>query len=438
MSDVSLPYHRRFRPSRISDFVGNVKIKKSVMAVLRSEGRPQVILLQGHAGCGKTTMARLIAKEYLCENRDDFTGACGQCYNCKSLEEYIENGDSGNLMNVREIDVTDSNKKQDIDELLEDASIPSFDGSWKIYILDEVHALSIGGQTRLLKSLEEPAEKVLMILCTTDPEKLLPTIISRCQYTFKVSKPTRDELSSLLQKVCTKEGVKYDARSLSLICAKGEFVPRKSLIALEQVVKEKNEVTYNSTVDVLNIVADKFFFDFFDIILQEKIEIGRYVHFIGKVKESMELKSFADNLISFTVRGIYVNSGIQVDALDMSEIKQYKKVFAQFNPVDLTNLLDLLLNMKTSLDIEAKLLLMGYSGIKRNTNLKDLPSDELGYLTDVHNFTASNEKKEGDNNYIENITITEEEKQEIITNHSKEVSADDIAKLFGGVRVYED
>lgn len=434
MSEQYLPYHRKYRPKRLSEYIGNDRMKKSVMAALRSERLPQVILLKGHAGCGKTTMARLIAKEYRCENRDPITGACGECHSCLEMDHYIETGDDGMLMGVREIDVTDSNKKQSIDELLEDATTPSFDGSWKIYILDECHMMTNAAQNRLLKNLEEPTERVLMILCTTDPQKLLETIISRCQYIFPVSKPTRDELGNLLARVCKQEGVEFEPRALSLVCVKGDFVPRKALVALEQVVREKGSVTYENTLEVLNIVADKYFFEFYELLLSEPIDIFKYITFIGKLKSAMDLKQFVDSLLTFTMRGIYITNGVAVEALDKSEIEQYKKLFKKFNVGDVAYLLNLLLDMKSSLDIEARLLLLGYTGLKRR-QVSDLSKDNGLVLVDVDSITPEKEKKEGDKNYLESITMSDEQRADFVENHKKEVTIDTLAQLFQGTKI---
>jgi DNA polymerase-3 subunit gamma/tau len=431
-AEVYLPYHRKFRPKAYSEYVGNDRLKKSGMAALRGSSKPQVLLFQGPAGCGKTTMARLMAKEYRCENRDDFTGACGKCDSCRDLEEYIESGDSGSLMNLREVDVTDSNKKQDIDELLEDAAQPAFDGGWKIYILDECHVMSNAAQNRLLKNLEEPAENVLMILCTTDPEKLLGTILSRCQYTFKVVKPSRDELANLLARVCKQENVKFEPRALSLVCVKGDFVPRKALVALEQVVREKQEVTYNNTVEVLNIVADKYFFDFYGMLLSESINIYRYITFLGNLKNDMDLKQFLDTLTAFTMRGLYISNGVLVEAMDKSEIDQYKKLFNKFNVGDVAYLLDLLLGMKNSVDIEAKLLLLGYTGLKR---VATVPSVTVDTLVDPTEFNTAQEKREGDANFQGSITMSEEEKVDFVAERSQNVDVDFLAQHFQGTKI---
>lgn len=435
MGETYLPYHRKYRPRKLSQYIGNSRIKKGVLSALEGEHMPQVILMTGHAGTGKTTMGRLLAKEYLCENRDIHTGACGECYNCKNMEEYIETGDTGMLMNVREVDVTDSSGKQDITELLEEASVPTYDNSWKVYILDECHMMTTAAQNRLLKNLEEPAERVLMILCTTDPQKLLETIHSRCQYTFKVQKPNRDELSELLRRVLVTEGVKYDDKALSLVCVKGDFVPRKSLVALEQVVREAKEVTYEKTVQVLDVVSDKHFFEFYNILLADHINIYTYLTFLGKIKASMDMKQFIESLLPFTVRGIYIANGIEVEALDKSEISTYKSLFKKFQPGDVAYLLNLLLDMKSSLDIESKLMLLGYTGIlHRKIAEGTAVSSEIGLIPESEG-SVGREKQESSKNYLDSVTMSEEEEQEFVQKHSKTVSATDLASMFGGTLI---
>lgn len=432
MTETYLPYHRRYRPKKLSQYIGNERIKKGVLSALSGENLPQVVLMSGHAGTGKTTMGRLLAKEYRCENRDALTGACGECYNCQQMDEYIETGEEGMIMNVKEIDVTGSGGKQDIDALLEDAQEPSFDGTWKVYILDECHRMTNAAQNRLLKNLEEPAERVLMILCTTDPQMLLETIISRCQYHWQVKKPSREELSGLLQRVLHNENIEYEDKALSLLCVKGDFVPRKTLTALEQVVREHKRVFYEETVEVLEAVSDSLYFDFYNILLSDDINIYRYLTFINKVKVSMELKQFVDSLIPFTVRGIYIANGIHVEALDKSEIDLYKKLFKKFSPSDVAHLLNLLLDMKGSLDIETKLLLLGYTGVMKPT----MPTPQQGVAILPEDKSAvAKEKSESTNNYLESITMTKEEEEDFIEKNSQTVSATDLANMFGGTLV---
>lgn len=435
--EVYSPYHRKHRPTKMSEYIGNDKVKNGVMTSMRNTAWAQVVLFKGHAGCGKTTMARLMAKEYTCEERSPIEGACGKCYNCEQMLDYIETGNDKNLMNVREVNIADSNKRKDMDEILEEMQQPMFNGGWRIYVFDEFHMATNSSQNLLLKIAEEPPEKVLIILCTTDPEKILPTIVSRCQYTFPVSKPSRDELGNLLGRVCRKEGVAYDAKGLSIVCVKGEFVPRKTLIFLEQVVREKGEVTYENAVESLNIVADNYFFDFYRILLKERIDVFEYVNYIGSIKSKMDLKQFIEGLLEFTLRGIYVSSGFKVEALDNSEIKQYTKMFKEFEAGDVSYLLTLLLDMGKGLDIEARLLLLGYTGLKRQPAFQNTIAPELS-LVSTEDISAKEEKRVGDNRYQESITMTEEEKKEFVANNTKAVAPQDIASLFGGTKIQID
>lgn len=430
-----LGFHRKYRPKTLEEYIGNEKLKESVRKALNSSKKPQVVLLSGPAGTGKTTMARLLAKEYLCDNRDSVKGACNTCYNCQAMDEFIETGVSDTLTNIREVDVTDSNKKQDMNELLEDASLPSFDGNWKIYILDECHMMSNSAQNRLLKTLEEPPEKVLMILCTTNPEKLLDTILSRCQYKFAVKKPSKKELTGLLKKVCQKEKLLWDSRSLSLIAAKGDFVPRKALIELENVATEAKEVTYDKTISVLNIVSDKYYFRFFEYLCADFINVADYIKFLGQIKMNMELETFVDSLIPFIVRGIYAANNVEIDALDDAEVKQYKELFKRFNIEDLGYLLTKLVDLReNSRDVEAKLMLLGYTGIHR-PKMQSLEDLDSFLIIDNTLSSASEEKKIGEEEYEKEQMITEDAKKEILAAETQNIDGQTIATNFSGAVV---
>lgn len=433
MSNVDLlSYPRKYRPKRIEEYIGNPQLKKSVLSSLSTDIKPQVLALFGPSGNGKTTMARLIAKEYNCENRDIEKGACGVCYNCLAMDEYIEKGTSDVLLNLKEVDATESSGKGSIIDILEDASLPAFDGNWKVFIIDECHQLSTAAQNVLLKPLEEPPEKVLIIMCTTNPEKLKDTIKGRFQYTFKVKKPKKEELLELLVRVCKSEGVLWEKRALTLIIAHENFVPRNSLALLERVVREVKEVTYDNTLNLLELIADTYFFDFYDILTSKFVDTHRYVNFIGKVKDKNEFKFFVESLINFTMRGIYVSNGVIVEALDVNELKQYKKLFSKFSVLELSAILEKLTDIKSSSDIELKLLTLGYTGLFNK--IKEESISKLN-IVDSENHTATSENSHGENVYKEKNELTAAEKEKILEDIKRPIGISDIARQYGGTIV---
>lgn len=432
MADLS--FNRKYRPKTLREFVGNEDIKRSVSNILKSEKRPQAILISGPAGTGKTSMARLLAKEYLCENRDPDKGACDECYTCKAMNSFIESGDSSVLDNIKEVDITDSNKKQDIEDILDDASMPSFDGNWKVYILDECHMMTPSAQNRLLKTMEEPPEKVLLILCTTNPEKILNTIKSRCIYEFRMQKPSINELKSLLKYVCKEEKITYYNPGADLICQKSNFVPREALINLENVWREKHDVSEASVREVLKIQS-KNYKEFFEILLEDPIDIGKYLSYIGNIKRVMHVENFIEGIIPYIMRGIYISYGVMIEGTNTSEIKEYQEIFKKFKISDLVYLLETLLNIQeqSSDRMEAFLLILGYKGLHRPTdNFSSMPLD---FSLDNTEHSANEEKKIGDKAYQESITVTEEDKQKAISVLGKKLDTEQICTEIGGMQI---
>jgi len=207
--------HTKYRPPNFDTFVGNDSVVSSLISILtRKEGQPRTFLFQGPSGCGKTTIARIM-KSYLECSDEDF-------------HEY-------NAANTRGIDT--------IREIRSTAEYKPWLGKVKIYLLDEVHKLTNDAQNAVLKLLEDTPEHVRFVLCTTDPEKLLKTIRTRCT-TFQVSALPKRSIVKLLRDVCTNERVLIDKgfeKVVEEIARVSEGLPRKALVLLDQVIDLNNE-----------------------------------------------------------------------------------------------------------------------------------------------------------------------------------------------------
>lgn len=367
-TEKKLPYHRRYRPTTISNYIGNDKVKKTILNTLASNNRPQVVLLYGDSGCGKTSFARLLAKEYSCTDRNDETGACGKCPSCRIVDDYILTGDTSMLLNIREVNVSKENGKNDFTDIITEINTPTFGGAWKIFVFDECHKATDALQNALLKIVEEPPEKVLIIFCTTNPEKMLETLKNRCQLRLHIQKPTMQELYSLLRMICEKEDVSYDKKGLEFIANRSDLTIRTALQSLEQVVNVTNSAELEKVTEVLDAVANINLVKFFKSLKNK--DVFQFVSNLMTIKEKMELNVFLTDLKNFVRRGIYVINGLQVPGVTDNDISMYKQLFGDMGVEQVALILNKLLNLKTN-NLELELLLWGYTGLVAENNVEE-------------------------------------------------------------------
>lgn len=353
-SDLS--FARKYRPVGLDGYIGNTDNKERIRRYLKTK-RPQSVLLKGHSGCGKTTLARIIAREYMCEDWNPETGACGVCQMCQMFEEYIKTGKTDMLSDVYEIDASDKSGKKDIDSMLESMEYPPTFGEWKTYVIDEAHLLSEGAMGRLLKSLEEPPEGVLIIICTTDPDKLLETIKNRCQLKLDILKPSTVEVMDHLKMVCKQEGKAYDYEGLRLLVGKADNVVRDALNYLETVLSTRGDATAANVSAEFREVNDKIIFDFYKAYLEEDY-VG-YMRVLYLIKTGYDFKQFVNALSRFTERGIYIINGVTVEGLTNEEIATYRDLFMKFEASDICRVLSELRRM-TSGSVEANFMAFIY------------------------------------------------------------------------------
>lgn len=346
-------FAREYRPNSLSTYVGNQKVVETVRNTIARGNRPKVILIEGITGSGKTTVARIIMKEYECTGRKEGEDACGVCPSCQAFDEYIRTGSTDNLPDVNEINVAQNSGKGDISEMLEDRVYLPQDGMYKYYYFDEVHKASDGLQNYLLKPLEEPEEHVVYILATTDVDKLVPPIRNRATMVLKIKKASERDIAKLLGTICKKEEVPFEDEAFRMIATRADYVIRESLNYLQQVVDAYGSCTAKNVAHEFDMVTDKVLFDFYRAYIQR--DYMGYMSIMHQIKTTMEFSSFLQMLRTFTIRGIYVLNGIDLEGMHKEEIRKFSELFSKFDVVQLSLLLSRLLSLGDG-NIEANLL----------------------------------------------------------------------------------
>src|ERR1051325_1739870 len=253
---------RKYRPQDFSTVVGQSHITTTLKNAIRNGQLAHAFLFCGPRGVGKTTCARILAKTINCENVTPQGEACNVCHSCVSFNE-------GTSLNIHELDAASNNSVDDIRTLVEQVRFAPQAGRYKVYIVDEVHMLSASAFNAFLKTLEEPPPYAIFILATTEKHKILPTILSRCQI-FDFKRITNNDTVEHLQEIADKEVITTEKAALQVIAQKSEGCMRDSLSILDKIVSFTNgEVTYQNTLEHLNILDHDYYFKLIETQLNQ-------------------------------------------------------------------------------------------------------------------------------------------------------------------------
>ena len=252
--------YRKFRPTTFEDVKGQEHIVTTLKNQIKAQRIGHAYLFCGTRGTGKTTIAKIFARSVNCENPSDGS-PCGECAICKAIG-------AGASMNVIEIDAASNNGVDNIREIVDEVAYSPAEGKYKVYIIDEVHMLSIGAFNALLKTLEEPPSYVIFILATTEVHKIPITILSRCQrYDFK--RITIDTIAARLRELTEKEQVQIEEKALRYIAKTADGSMRDALSLLDQCIAFHfgQELTYDKVLDVLGAVDTEVFSRLLRVVL---------------------------------------------------------------------------------------------------------------------------------------------------------------------------
>lgn len=304
--------YRKWRPVSFEDVKGQDPIVQTLKNQITSERIGHAYLFCGTRGTGKTSIAKIFARAVNCEHPVDGS-PCNECHTCRSIQ-------SGSSMNVVEIDAASNNGVENIRDIREQVQYPPTEGRYRVYIIDEVHMLSIGAFNALLKTLEEPPSYVIFILATTEVHKIPITILSRCQrYDFK--RISLETIADRLRELTQAEQIQVEDKALLYVAKAADGSLRDALSLLDQCVAFHygRVLTYDNALEVLGAVDSSVFSQMFGAIVE-----GRTRDCICSLEEIViqgrELGQFVTDFIWYMRNLLLIRSADDAEGLvDMSE-----------------------------------------------------------------------------------------------------------------------
>ena len=298
--------YRKFRPSTFDQVKGQDHIVQTLKNQINANRIGHAYLFCGTRGTGKTSVAKIFAKAVNCEHPVDGS-PCNECETCRGIT-------NGSAMNVIEIDAASNNGVDNIRQIRDEIQYSPSSGKYTVYIIDEVHMLSIGAFNALLKTLEEPPAYVIFILATTEPHKIPITILSRCQrYDFK--RISIDTIAARLSELMEKESIEVEDKAIRYVAKAADGSMRDALSLLDQCIAFYlgQKLTYDNVLDVLGAVDNEIFsrltrsvidsdvttsLNILDEIIMQGREPGQFVNdFIWYLRNLMLIKTSDDDEI---------------------------------------------------------------------------------------------------------------------------------------------
>ena len=256
MQNIHKPFHQKYRPKTLDELAGQEFISTTLKQALLSNKIAPAYLFKGPRGTGKTSSARIFAKSLNCLSFEHPTSnPCGKCEICKQITD-------GNALDIIEIDAASNTGVENIREIIERARFSPTQARWKVYVIDECHMLSTAASNALLKTIEEPPARVVFILATTNPERVLTTIQSRCQK-FDFKRISSDEIFKQLSFIANKEEIEFEDQALKIIAKRSNGGMRDAQSLLEQLSLLPDGIT---TKNIQNLLGEISEIDLIDLI----------------------------------------------------------------------------------------------------------------------------------------------------------------------------
>ncbi len=331
---------RKYRPQTFEEVVKQEHITKTLTNAITSGRVAHAILFSGPRGTGKTTVARILAKAMNCSDNKENGPSAVPCNSCRSCKEIT----AGHASDVFEIDGASNNSVDQVRELRENIKYMPAHSPHKIYIIDEVHMLSLAAFNALLKTLEEPPAHVLFLFATTDPQKIPITILSRCQR-HDLRRIDIDSVAKHMEWMCSKENGEISSESLQLIAQESGGSMRDALSLLDQIMScSDGEITHERVLNILGVVDRKIIFDISSAILNR--EITTLLDVIDNLyNRGHDIIKLYSTLIEHFRNLLIVKMGREITKLVDVPEHEHKKMAVQVEKISetyLTQILDIL------------------------------------------------------------------------------------------------
>lgn len=394
--------YRKYRPTNFDEVVGQTHIIQTLKNAIVQNRIAHAYLFCGPRGTGKTSIAKIFAKTLNCTNNQD--APCGVCENCKMAA-------NGSHPDIIEIDAASNNGVDEVRNLIDKVKYAPMQGKYKIYIIDEVHMMTSGAFNALLKTIEEPPAHVIFIFATTEPNKVLPTIISRCQR-FDFNKVSMHDIKYRLSVVCKNEGIEMDENGLTLIAQLADGGMRDALSILDQCVAYcSSHIDVNDIRKIYGVVTSEDIGKLFYSVYKK--DVDSFVKDIQKYSDmGMDIKRLTADFIHMLKDSLildYSENSTLVSDMNKDMIRKYFKLAPiNFRIKCMEELMDTY-NKYTyasnALDyLEASLLKISSYSYESKTHIIDSDHNDFKEVEEEENYETSYDDTSDDSDIIEKNT----------------------------------
>lgn len=364
MSDNYRALTRTYRPTTFDDIVSQQHVSSTLENAIKQNRLAHAYMFCGPRGVGKTSMARVLARTV------------------NNIDQQVDGESLNRTLNVVEIDAASNNSVDDVRDLRERVRIPPQNGRYKVYIIDEVHMLSKQAFNALLKTLEEPPDHVIFIFATTEPHKVLPTILSRVQR-FDFKRIRIEDIVERLEKVCRAENITIDSESLHVIAKKADGALRDALGLLDQAIAFcGDDIRHEELLRALNVVSTERMFDFMATVEQQ--DAGRGLELINDLmQEGYDIQEYLVGLTEH-IRNLYIarkSEKMHLVEASADTKRRYKETAKAFSEDDLMRMLHLVSEAQFKIKeahqpkIQFEITLLKLIHMERSKNLELLISE---------------------------------------------------------------